>query len=90
MATAIILIEFVIVIALIFIGARVGGIGLGIYGMLGVFILVYGFGLAPGKAPIDVMMTILAVIGCASVLQQAGGLDVMMKFGDVLQMFGIR
>ena len=43
MATTLILLELAIVIALIFIGARVGGIGLGIYGMLGVFILVYGF-----------------------------------------------
>ena len=38
MATTIILIQLLIVLALIFIGARVGGIGLGIYGMVGVFI----------------------------------------------------
>lgn len=37
MATAIILLQFAIVLALIFKGARVGGIGLGIYGMVGVF-----------------------------------------------------
>ena len=36
MATAIILIQFAIVLALIFKGARIGGIGLGIYGMVGV------------------------------------------------------
>ena len=35
MATAIILIQLALVLALIFIGARVGGIGLGIYGMVG-------------------------------------------------------
>ena len=64
-----------IVLALIFIGARVGGIGLGIYGMIGVFILVYGFGLAPGSAPIDVMMIIVAVITAASALQASGGLE---------------
>lgn len=40
MATAIILFQLAIVLSLIFIGARVGGIGLGIYGMVGVFILV--------------------------------------------------
>lgn len=45
MATAIILIQLALVLALIFIGARVGGIGLGIYGMVGVFILVFVFGL---------------------------------------------
>jgi anaerobic C4-dicarboxylate transporter DcuA len=75
MATLLILIELAIVLALIFIGARVSGIGLGIYGMLGVFILVYGFGLQPGKAPIDVMMIILAVICAAASLQASGGLD---------------
>lgn len=75
MVTAMILIELAIVLALIFIGARVGGVGLGIYGMLGVFILVYGFGLAPGSAPIDVMMIILAVITASAALQASGGLD---------------
>lgn len=75
MATTLILLELAIVIALIFIGARVGGIGLGIYGMLGVFILVYGFHLTPGKAPIDVMMIILAVITASAALQASGGLE---------------
>jgi anaerobic C4-dicarboxylate transporter DcuA len=56
MATAIILIQLALVLALIFIGARVGGIGLGIYGMVGVFILVFVFGLKPGNLPIDVML----------------------------------
>ena len=60
---------------MIFIGARVGGIGLGIYGMIGVFVLVYGFGLKPGSAPIDVMMIIVAVITAAASLQASGGLE---------------
>lgn len=75
MCTTLLFIQLLIVLALIFIGARVGGMGLGIYGMLGVFILVYGFGLAPGKAPIDVMMIIVAVIAASSALQTSGGLD---------------
>ena len=69
------LIELLIVLAMIFIGARIGGLGLGIYGMIGVFILVYGFGLKPGDPPIDVMMIIVAVITAASALQASGGLD---------------
>jgi anaerobic C4-dicarboxylate transporter DcuA len=51
MVTALILLELAIVLVMIFIGARVGGVGLGIYGMLGVFVLVYGFGLPPGRLP---------------------------------------
>lgn len=67
--------ELFIVLALIFIGARVGGIGLGIYGMVGVFILVFIFGLRPGNIPIDVMLIIASVIVAASALQASGGLD---------------
>jgi len=75
MATLLILCQLFIVLALIFIGARVGGIGLGIYGMVGVFILVFIFGLQPGKQPIDVMLIIASVITATAALQAAGGLD---------------
>lgn len=75
MATTVLLLELAVVLAMIFIGARMGGIGLGIFGMLGVFVLVYGFGLKPGSAPIDVMMIILAVVTAAAALQAAGGLE---------------
>ena len=77
MATTIILIQLFIVLALIFIGARVGSIGLGVYGMVGVFILVFIFGLKPGSLPIDVMLIIVSVITAAAALQAAGGLDYM-------------
>ena len=77
MATALILLQLAIVLSLIFIGARVGSIGLGIYGMVGVFILVFIFGLQPGKLPIDVMLIIVSVITAAAALQAAGGLDYM-------------
>lgn len=73
--TVIVLLELFVVLAMIFIGAKVGGVGLGIYGMLGVFILVYVFGLPSGKAPIDVMMIILSVITASAALQASGGLD---------------
>ena len=75
MATTLIIIQLFIVLALIFIGARVGGIGLGIYGMVGVFILVFIFGLKPGNIPLDVMLIIVSVITATASLQAAGGLD---------------
>ena len=75
MVTFIVLFQLLIVLALIFIGARVGGIGLGIYGMVGVFILVFVFGMQPGKVPIDVMLIIASVITATATLQAAGGLD---------------
>ena len=75
MVTFLVLFQLFIVLALIFIGARVGGIGLGIYGMVGVFILVFIFGMHPGKLPIDVMLIIASVITATAALQAAGGLD---------------
>lgn len=75
MTTFIILLQLAIVLYLIFKGARVGGIGMGIYGMVGVFILVFVFGMKPGNLPIDVMLIIVSVITAAATLQAAGGLD---------------
>ena len=75
-------VQLLIVLASIFIGARVGGIGLGVFGMLGLAILVFGFGLKPGEAPIDVMLIIIAVITAASALQAAGGLDYLVKVAE--------
>lgn len=79
MATLFILLQLAIVLAMIFIGAKVGGIGLGIYGMVGVFILVFIFGLKPGSIPIDVMLIIVSVITASAALQAAGGLDYMVN-----------
>ena len=79
MSTALVLLQLAIVLAMIFIGARVGSIGLGMYGMIGVFILVFVFGLEPGNIPIDVMLIIVAVITASAALQAAGGLDYMVE-----------
>lgn len=79
MLTIIVLVQLLIVLSLIFIGARVGGIGLGIYGMVGVFILVFIFGMRPGNIPIDVMLIIASVITATAALQAAGGLDYMVE-----------
>lgn len=75
-------IELLVVLLAIFIGARVGGIGLGIFGMIGLGILVFGFGLKPGETPTDVMLIIVAVITAAAALQEAGGLDYLVKVAE--------
>lgn len=74
--------ELLVVLAAIFIGARVGGIGLGIFGMMGLGVLVFGFGLKPGNPPIDVMLIIVTVITAAATLQAAGGLDYLVKVAE--------
>ena len=73
------ILQLLIVLSLILIGARKGGIALGIYGMVGVFILVFVFGLEPGTIPVDVMLIIVSVITASATLQAAGGLDYMVN-----------
>ncbi|PJG86367.1 anaerobic C4-dicarboxylate transporter [Conservatibacter flavescens] len=73
------LIQFAIVLLCILIGARVGGIGLGVWGGVGLAILSFGFGLKPAGLPIDVMFMIMAVVAAAAAMQAAGGLDYMIK-----------
>lgn len=75
-------IELAIVLAAIFIGARIGGIGLGTVAALGLVILIFGFANAPGTLPIDVIFIIIAVITAAAALQAAGGLDLMVQFAE--------
>lgn len=68
----------------IVIGARIGGIGLGVMGGIGLAILTFVFGLQPTSPPIDVMLMIVAVIAAASCMQAAGGLDLMVKWAEKL------
>ena len=77
--SAMFLLQFAIVLLCIFVGARVGGIGLGVFGGLGLAILSFGFGLKPAGLPIDVMFMIMAVVAAAAAMQAAGGLDYMIK-----------
>jgi anaerobic C4-dicarboxylate transporter DcuB len=76
------MLEFVIIISCLLLGTRYGGFGLGLISGLGLLVFAFVFGLAPGKPPVDVLLTIMAVLGCASVLQTAGGLNVMMRFAE--------
>jgi anaerobic C4-dicarboxylate transporter DcuA len=75
-------IQFLIVLACIFIGARLGGVGLGVMGGVGLAILVFVFGLQPTTAPIDVMLMILAVVTAAGALQAAGGMDYLVFIAE--------
>lgn len=76
------LIQFLFVLAAIIVGARLGGIGLGVMGGVGLAILTFVFGLQPTTPPIDVMLMIAAVISAASCMQAAGGLDYMVKIAE--------
>lgn len=76
------ILQLTIVLAAIIIGARLGGIGLGVMGGAGLVILTFIFGLQPTAPPIDVILMIAAVIAAASCMQAAGGLDYMVKIAE--------
>lgn len=76
------LIQLLFVLVCIIVGARIGGIGLGVMGGLGVAILTFFFGLQPTAPPIDVMLMIAAVISAAGAMQAAGGLDFLVKIAE--------
>ncbi len=76
--------QLLFVLVAIIIGARLGGIGLGVMGGVGLAVLTFVFGLQPTAPPIDVMLMIAAVISAASCMQAAGGLDYMVKIAERL------
>ena len=78
------ILQLLFVLTAIIIGARLGGIGLGVMGGVGLGILTFVFGLQPTAPPIDVMLMIAAVISAASCMQAAGGLDYMVKLAEKL------
>ena len=78
------LLQLLIVLLCIIVGARLGGIGLGVMGGLGVSLLTFVFGLQPTSPPVDVMLMIAAVISAAACMQAAGGLDYMVKVAERL------
>lgn len=76
------LLGFVIMIACLVIGVRFGGLGLAAVSGIGLMFMVFVIGLVPGKPPIDVMLTIMAVVTCSGFLQASKGLSVMLKYAE--------
>lgn len=76
------ILQLVVVFGAVAIGARYKGMGLGIFGGLGLLILVVGFGIKPTSAPIDVMLILLAVVTASSVMYSAGGVDWMVRVAE--------
>ena len=75
-------IAFAVVLAAMFVGARRGGIFLGMAGGMGLAVLVFGLNLPPSSPPIDVMLIIMAVITAAATLQSAGGMDYLVQTAE--------
>lgn len=75
-------IELIVVFVCIVLGARLGGIGLGTMGGIGLLILVFVFGLPPGSPPGIVLGMIVAVITALASMQAAGGLDFLISLAN--------
>jgi anaerobic C4-dicarboxylate transporter DcuA len=80
--TLTIMLQFAVVLAAIWMGARSSGVGLGLWGAVGLLVLIVGFGINPTSPPIDVMLIILAVIMAASVMEAAGGIDFLVRVAE--------
>ncbi|EMS32635.1 anaerobic C4-dicarboxylate membrane transporter [Mariniradius saccharolyticus AK6] len=81
-----ILIQLLVLLFCIFLGARMSGIGLGVMGMIGLLIFMFGFGIQPADPPLEVMLIILSVVTAAAALQAAGGMDYLVQIaGKILR-----
>ncbi len=71
----VVVLEALVVLGAIFLGVRMGGIGLGLWGAAGTAVLVFVFQLDPGSPPVDAFFIIIAVITASAAMQAAGGID---------------
>ncbi|MDY6187333.1 MAG: anaerobic C4-dicarboxylate transporter family protein, partial [Campylobacter sp.] len=78
------ILQIIVLLGSIFIGIRLGGIGIGYAGGLGVMVLglVLGMNVDTKMIPWDVVVIIMAVISCISAMQLAGGLDYLVQIAE--------
>ena len=75
-------IELIIFLAIIIIGARIGGIAMGTIAGIGLVLFIFAFKLPVGSPPIIVLGMILAVITALSTMEAAGGLDYLVGVAE--------
>lgn len=78
------ILEFAVVLGALFMGARAGGVGLGLWGAVGLLVLGIGFGVPPGAIPGEVIIIVLTVIMAASAMEVAGGVDFLVRVAERL------
>jgi anaerobic C4-dicarboxylate transporter DcuA len=76
------ILELLVILGALAMGARVGGVGLGLWGAVGLFVLVVGFGIAPASIPGEVLLIVLTVIMAASAMEVAGGIDFLVHLAE--------
>jgi len=76
------ILQFAVLIGALFMGARAGGVGLGLWGAVGLLVLVAIFGVPPGAIPGEVLIIVLTVIMAASAMEVAGGVDFLVHVAE--------
>ena len=76
------IVELLVVLFFIWLGARLGSIGIGFAGGFGVLVLGVVFGIKPGAIPTDVILIIMGVIAAIAAMQEAGGLDYLVQLAE--------
>ena len=76
------ILQIIVLLGAIFLGVRLGGIGIGYAGGLGVLVLGICLGMKPGSIPWDVILIIASVIAAISAMQLAGGLDYLVQIAE--------
>jgi len=76
------ILEFLVILGALAMGARAGGVGLGLWGAVGLLVLVLGFGIAPASIPGEVLLIVLTVIMAASAMEVAGGVDFLVRVAE--------
>lgn len=76
------ILQIIVLLGAIFLGVRLGGIGIGYAGGAGVLIFGLFLGMKPGNIPWDVILIIASVISAISAMQLAGGLDYLVRIAE--------
>ncbi len=79
-----IILQVIVLFGAIFLGVKLGGMGIGYAGGLGVVVLALVLGMKPGSIPWDVILIIMSVIAAITAMQMAGGLDYLVQIAEKL------
>lgn len=77
-----VILQIIVLLGAIYIGVRLGGIGIGYAGGAGVLVFGLCLGMKPGNIPWDVILIIASVIAAISAMQLAGGLDYLVQIAE--------